>query len=60
MRARAFAFRAGAGSGDSLLHAVKVNVLSPAPYLFWFTVAGVRDIQDGTSAQVIVCYYSLK
>ena len=27
-------------SQDSLLTAVKINLLSPAPYLFWFTVGG--------------------
>ena len=29
------------GSGASLGTAIKVNLLNPGPYLFWFTVGGI-------------------
>jgi threonine/homoserine/homoserine lactone efflux protein len=53
MRARSFSFGAGIGKGASLTEAVKVNFLSPAPYLFWFTVGGAY-ILLGTIAQSAV------
>jgi len=41
------------GSPRSLATAIKVNLLSPNPYLFWFTVGGTY-IALGTKAESIV------
>jgi len=41
------------GSEASLSTAVKVNLLNPGPYLFWFTVGGSYIIR-GTTAESVV------
>jgi threonine/homoserine/homoserine lactone efflux protein len=41
------------GSEASLTTAVKVNLLNPGPYLFWFTVGGSYIIR-GTTAESVV------
>jgi threonine/homoserine/homoserine lactone efflux protein len=40
-------------AGASLRSAVKVNLLNPSPYLFWFSVGGAY-ILLGTTAQALV------
>jgi len=41
------------GSEASLSTAVKVNLLNPGPYLFWFTVGGSYIVR-GTTAETVV------
>ena len=41
------------GSSSSLGTAVKVNLLNPGPYLFWFTVGGSYIVR-GTTAESVV------
>ena len=40
LQVKELSFSASNGSNSSLLTAIKVNFLSPNPYLFWFTVGG--------------------
>ena len=40
-------------SPTSLTTAIKINLLSPNPYLFWFTVGGTYILQ-GTSVEAVV------
>jgi threonine/homoserine/homoserine lactone efflux protein len=44
---------AGLGSGSSLVTAVKVNLLNPGPYLFWFTVGGSYIARGSTSESIV-------
>ncbi len=41
------------GTSKSLTTAIKINLLSPNPYLFWFTVGGTY-IVSGTKAESII------
>lgn len=41
------------GSKNSLSTAVKVNLLNPSPYLFWFTVGGSYIIRGTTSESIV-------
>lgn len=44
---------AGKSSGSSLLTAMKVNLLNPLPYIFWFTI-GAGYISKGTGAEPLL------
>lgn len=46
-------------SQRSLATAVKVNVLSPAPYLFWFTVGGSYIIRGSTAESLVFVVTSI-
>jgi threonine/homoserine/homoserine lactone efflux protein len=52
LRTKVLSFSASNGSNSSLLTAIKVNFLSPNPYLFWFTVGGTF-IARGTTNEAI-------
>jgi threonine/homoserine/homoserine lactone efflux protein len=52
-RIEQISFAGKLGSRGSLATAVKVNLLNPGPYLFWFTVGGNYIIR-GTAAQSLV------
>jgi threonine/homoserine/homoserine lactone efflux protein len=41
------------GSGASLWTAVKVNLLNPGPYLFWFTVGGSYIVRGTTTESLV-------
>ncbi|MGE4570440.1 MAG: LysE family transporter [Gammaproteobacteria bacterium] len=52
LRTKVLSFSASNGSNSSLLTAIKVNFLSPNPYLFWFAVGGTF-IARGTTNEAI-------
>lgn len=52
LRTKELSFSASNGFNSSLLTAIKVNFLSPNPYLFWFTVGGTY-IARGTTNEAI-------
>ena len=52
LRMKDVSFSVSSSSNSSLATAIKVNFLSPNPYLFWFTVGGTY-IAQGTLYEVV-------
>lgn len=48
-----FSVSSKSGSGSSLSTAVKVNLLNPGPYLFWFTVGGSYIVRGTTTESIV-------
>lgn len=53
LRSHSAALSAGLRTESSLVAAVKINLLNPGPYLFWFTVGGSYIVR-GSAAEGIV------
>jgi len=52
LKVKKVSFASSKGSSSSLLTAVKVNFLSPNPYLFWFTVGGTYFALGATNEAI--------
>lgn len=52
-RVHEFSLSEKLGTQDSLGTAVKVNLLNPGPYLFWFTVGGSYLIRGSTTESIV-------
>jgi threonine/homoserine/homoserine lactone efflux protein len=52
-RVRAISLSGKLGSQGSLAMAVKINLLNPGPYLFWFTVGGSYIIRGSTFESIV-------
>ena len=53
LKVKKVSFASSKGSSSSLLTAVKVNFLSPNPYLFWFTVGGTYFALGATNEAIV-------
>ena len=53
LRARNLSLASGSGPGSSLGAAVRVNLLNPGPWLFWFTVGGSYILRGSTAESIV-------
>ena len=56
---KSFEKKHGKVNNSSLLTAVKINFLSPNPYLFWFTVGGAYLVAGTLNESIAFIFFSL-